>query len=80
MLMRSKPEVPPEEVMAKIGATAGAVWQLLEKKGPLKLPQLVKKLSEPRDTVMQALGWLAREGKIEIQERGRQRTIALLPS
>lgn len=79
MLMRTKtsPAAPAEDPMAKIGVTAGAIWHLLDSKGPLKLPQLVKKVSEPRDTVMQALGWLAREGKIEIQEKGRQRTVAL---
>ncbi len=77
MLMRARPKIVDVDALDKIGLTAGAIWKLLETKGPLKLPQLVKKVGEPRDTVMQAVGWLAREGKLEIHERGRQRTIAL---
>jgi uncharacterized membrane protein len=43
----------------------------------MTLAQLAKDVEAPRDTVMQAVGWLAREGKIEIEESGRKRTITL---
>lgn len=63
--------------VGQIGETAGLVWHVLEKSGPMTLAKLAKELSAPRDVVMQAVGWLAREGKIEIQESKRKRTISL---
>jgi hypothetical protein len=41
------------------------------------MAKLVKGVGEPRDTVMQALGWLAREDKISIAEEGRSRVVSL---
>ena len=38
---------------------------------------IVKKLGEPRDIVMQGLGWLAREGKVQIEDVGRKRMVSL---
>ena len=67
----------PVSCLAEIGETAGAVWRLLDKKGPLTLAKLVKDIDLPRDTIMQALGWLAREDKIDIEENGRTRTVSL---
>jgi DNA-binding GntR family transcriptional regulator len=43
----------------------------------MSIAKLVKAAGQPRDTVMQALGWLAREGKITIEEDGRARVVAL---
>ncbi len=58
----------------QIGETAGQVWQCLDLRGSTSMAQLIKSIDAPRDVVMQAVGWLAREGKIEIDEttRGRQ--------
>jgi len=63
--------------VAQIGETAGQVWHLLESKGSLTIAKLVKEIDSPRDTIMQALGWLAREEKINIDEDARSRTISL---
>ena len=41
------------------------------------MAKLVKAVGEPRDAVMQALGWLAREDKIDIADDGRSRVISL---
>lgn len=65
------------DCVAQIGETAGLVWHALADQGPLTLARLIKVVKQPRDLVMQALGWLAREGKIAIQEEGRKRTVAL---
>jgi hypothetical protein len=65
------------EIGATIGATAGVVWKQLSEKGPMDLSKLVKAVGEPRDAVMQAIGWLAREDKLMFEENGRKRTIAL---
>ena len=61
----------------KIGETAGQVWQALDTQGPQKITQLVKEMNAPRDLVMQALGWLAREEKIAIEEQSRSRFVSL---
>jgi hypothetical protein len=63
--------------MTEIGETAGLVWTILSEKGPMNLAKLVKTVDEPRDTVMQAIGWLAREDKLVFEENGRQRIVAL---
>jgi hypothetical protein len=66
-----------ESGVSEIGQTAGAVWHLLSEKGSQTIAKLVKEIGAPRDTVMQALGWLAREDKIEIEEDSRTRTVSL---
>ena len=63
--------------VARIGVTAGTAWKVLAEDGPLSMAKLVKAVGEPRDTVMQALGWLAREDKICIEEEGRSRIVSL---
>jgi Winged helix-turn-helix domain (DUF2582) len=62
--------------VAQIGETAGDIWRALAEKGPLTTARLVKEIDAPRDVVMQALGWLAREHKIDIED-GRSRTVSL---
>jgi hypothetical protein len=62
----------------KIGETAGQVWQLLDISGPQKLTQIAKEVDAPRDLVMQAVGWLAREEKIVIEEQSRSRVVSLV--
>jgi hypothetical protein len=61
----------------QIGETAGSVWQALNARGPLTLAALVKQIDAPRDVVLHAIGWLAREGKISIEDGRRGRTVAL---
>ncbi|NQU24730.1 MAG: winged helix-turn-helix domain-containing protein [Candidatus Nealsonbacteria bacterium] len=60
-----------------IGATAGKIWSALEENGPLSVTKLTQTVAEPRGLVMQGLGWLAREGKINIEEEGRSRVVSL---
>lgn len=66
-----------DSLVAGIGLIAGKIWQTLDAEGPLSLGKLVKKVGVPRDSVMQGLGWLAREGKIRIVEQGRSRIVSL---
>jgi len=66
-----------ESCTAQIGETAGEVWKVLSDKGPLSTARLVKEIDVPRDIVMQALGWLAREAKISIEDGSRARVVSL---
>ena len=61
----------------QIGESAGAVWHALNENGPLSYAKIVERVGGNRDVVMQAVGWLAREGKIEITETKRGRVVAL---
>ncbi len=65
--------------ISQIGETAGQVWHLLDVRGSLSIAKLVKEIDAPRDTIMQALGWLAREDKINIDEDSRTKTVSLRP-
>lgn len=51
-----------------IGASAGLVWSALNESGVLSVKQL-KKVTKLKDKeIFAAFGWLAREGKISIQD------------
>jgi hypothetical protein len=68
----------PITCVQQIGEAAGQVWHVLaEEAAPLSLAQLAKRVDQPRDVIMQAIGWLAREDKVRIEENGRTRTISL---
>jgi hypothetical protein len=66
-----------DAIIHQIGETAGAVWGALAEHGPLSLTKLLKVVGQPRDSVLQAVGWLAREGKINIVEERRNRILSL---
>ena len=59
-----------------IGHTAGVVWKVLAAQGPLSMTKLIKEAAAPRDLVLQAVCWLAREDKLEFEE-GRTKKIGL---
>lgn len=67
-----------QRVTDQIGETAGQVWHELSENGAKSLAKLAKQLDAPRDLVMQAVGWLARENKIQIVEQKRVKTISLI--
>lgn len=53
----------PEEVF---GMNAGKVWQALKSKGQLTSMAISKETKLKMNDVFGALGWLGREGKIQI--------------
>jgi hypothetical protein len=64
--------------VAQIGEAAGILWHVLDQNGPQSVAKLVKASGLPRDLAMQALGWLAREDKVAIEDEGRSRVVSLL--
>jgi len=60
-----------------VGITAGKVWHLLNDSGPQTLAQLKKKLNGSGELVGFALGWLAREDKIDISQEKKNLKVAL---
>jgi len=54
------------ELNGQVGETAGEVWRSLHKNGPQTLAQLRKRLNGSGALLSFAVGWLARENKLEI--------------
>jgi hypothetical protein len=68
---------PPNSLIERVGDTAGVIWKILNASGPMTMAKVVKAAGQPRDTVMLALGWLAREDKIHVEDDGRKRIVSL---
>lgn len=54
------------DLKGQVGETAGRVWQVLNTEGAQTLTQLKKKVNGNNEVVTFAIGWLAREDKIDI--------------
>ncbi len=62
---------------AKIGETAGRVWQALHEHDNLDVPRLIKMVGEKEVMIQRAIGWLAREDKIDFRVKGSKTTVIL---
>jgi len=61
----------------QIGHTAGEVWRQLAESDGLSLATLKKSVDVPSDLVLAALGWLAREDKLDFATSGRSVKVSL---
>ena len=59
------------------GMKAGIVWKALNQNGPSNIGDLVKSTSMSREEVFGALGWLGREDKILVEQKGRAMIFSL---
>jgi predicted transcriptional regulator len=55
----------------EIGMAAGEVYRFLEANGAASVSQMKKAMGRKVAELHQAVGWLAREGKVERQPHGR---------
>lgn len=53
----------------EIGTLAGIVWRALNEKGPLSFEKLQRETLLDTESICIAIGWLARENKIEFNEQ-----------
>ncbi|MBN1332642.1 MAG: winged helix-turn-helix domain-containing protein [Synergistales bacterium] len=62
-----------------IGSAAGDIWYFLEQTGGegVSVNRLCEELALPKKLVLAALGWLAREGKIDFREEKKKNLIYL---
>ena len=60
-----------------IGAAAGKAWRFLDENGPSTVSKIQKGIRADVALTNQALGWLAREGKLEIDRSKRYATFSL---
>lgn len=56
---------------SSIGQTAGKVWQFLEHQGKSSVSAIEKGVPGSSREVQMAIGWLAREGKVEFSDESR---------
>jgi len=61
----------------EIGTMAGVIWHSLKANGEMTLPKLKKELKAGSPLFDWAIGWLAREDKITIEDRGRVKLVSL---
>lgn len=62
-----------------IGEIAGKIYQTLEKEGALAPSKLQKEIGvEDSALFNQAIGWLAREEKINVAKQGRSTKVSLI--
>ena len=67
----------PVNFLEQVGQTAGLVWQALNRQGPQSLSALKKNVKAPADVVLMAVGWLAREEKLVLEQKGRTQLLRL---
>ena len=60
-----------------IGETAGKVWNFLKEKGPVTASKMALELRCPREDVHRAIGWLAREDKLNFENGNGSERISL---
>jgi Winged helix-turn-helix domain (DUF2582) len=61
----------------EIGHVAGDVWGLLVRDGSLTVAAIKKSIDAPPDLVLAAIGWLAREDKLDFSTQGRSVKVSL---
>ena len=62
----------------KVGSAAGQIWKVLSSaKSPVNITDIPKKTKLSSQLAYQGLGWLAREGKLEYQQKGRSIYVCL---
>lgn len=67
-------------MLNRIGESAGKVYDYLDSKGEVTLASLKKDLDLKGDLIPLSIGWLAREGKLEVLKKGNSTKIALIDS
>lgn len=63
--------------MSTVGQVAGQVWQFLRSEGKASVSAIEKGVDASGREVQMAIGWLAREGKVELNDESRGLYISL---
>jgi len=59
------------------GVNAGRIWSLLDEKGRQNIKDVKKATKLTDKNLYAALGWLAREGKIRLEEEEKELFVSL---
>jgi hypothetical protein len=63
----------------EIGNAAGLIWHLLKEKGTSSLNDIKRETKFTPDMINRAIGWLARESKLDFEQKGSLLLISLKP-
>ncbi len=66
-------------MITEIGITAGHIWHYLDEKQQATLEELTKSIGEKREIILMSLGWLAREGHVNLREAKGVYRVVLSP-
>ena len=61
-----------------IGQTAGQIWNYLNENGETTITKMKKDLDLKANFAELGLGWLAREGKVEMSKKGTSTNVRLV--
>ena len=65
-------------MMETIGQTAGQIWNYLNENGETSVSKMKKELDLKGNFAELGLGWLAREGKVEMSKKGTSTNVRLV--
>lgn len=65
-------------MMEMIGETAGQIWNYLNENGESTIAKMKKDLDLKSNFAELGLGWLAREGKVEMSKKGTSTNVRLV--
>lgn len=60
-----------------IGEAAGKIWQFLNTNGEASVNKITTETGLGKNEVQRAIGWLAKEDKLNIEMKGRVETVSL---
>ena len=64
-------------MLESIGSVAGAIWHYLENNNEATVTKLTREIGKNERTVLMGVGWLAREGKLDFEQRKQGTYITL---
>lgn len=65
-------------MMEVIGQSAGQIWEYLNNNGESTLTKMKKDLDLKSNFADLGIGWLAREGKVDVSKKGASTVIKLV--
>ncbi len=60
-----------------IGKAAGKIWEYLDNNGEASVSKITKETGLNRNDVQRAIGWLAKESKLNFETQGRSELLSL---
>ncbi len=63
--------------ISEIGEAAGKIWHYLDKNGPSSVTKITTETGVGKNDIQRAIGWLAKEGKLAVEMKGRVETLSL---
>ena len=64
-------------MLESIGSVAGAIWHYLKNNNEATVTKLTREIGVNERTVLMGVGWLAREGKLDFEQRKQGTYITL---